>query len=86
MSDPYLSHLARPGMRLTIKAVPRAKRVGIDLASDPIRVRVTAAPEKGRANAAVVRLLAKALGIAPGRLRLVQGQSNRIKVFEIAPD
>ncbi|WP_424965681.1 DUF167 domain-containing protein [Dinoroseobacter sp. S375] len=83
MSEPDLSHLAQPGARLTVKAVPRSKRAGIDPGTDPIRVRVTAAPEKGRANAAVARLLAKALGIAPGRLRLVQGQSHRIKVFEI---
>lgn len=86
MSQPDLRHLARPGVRLTVKAVPRAKRAGIDLRSDPIRVRVTAAPEKGQATAAVARLLAEALGIAPGRLRLVQGQTHRIKVFEIAPE
>mgnify|MGYP002653798025 CR=1 FL=1 len=48
-----------------------------------IHVRVTAAPEDGRANAAVRKLLARALGIAPSRLTLVGGATARDKLFRV---
>lgn len=47
------------------------------------KVRVAAPPEGGRANAAVVRLLAETLGISPDRVRLVGGRSARNKVVEL---
>jgi uncharacterized protein len=46
-------------------------------------VRVAAAPVDGAANAALERVLADALGIAKGRIRLVAGATNRRKVIEI---
>ena len=48
-----------------------------------IHVRVTAAPEDGRANAAVRKLLARAMGIAPSRLTLVGGATARDKLFRV---
>jgi uncharacterized protein len=46
-------------------------------------VRVTAPPAEGRANAAVRRLLAKRLGVAPGRVTIVRGQTTRDKLIEV---
>jgi uncharacterized protein YggU (UPF0235/DUF167 family) len=46
-------------------------------------VRVAAAPVDGAANASLERLLAEALGLARGRVRLVSGATNRRKVIEI---
>ena len=47
---------------------------------DVLRVRVAAPPERGKANEAVLRLLAAALGIERGRLRIVRGETSRQKV------
>ena len=48
-----------------------------------LQLRVTAPPDKGRANAAVVALLADALGVAKSRVRIVRGQSSRDKVLTV---
>ncbi len=80
---PDLRDLARPGARITVRAIPNAARNKILRDGDDIRVYVTAVPEDGKANRAVVKLLAKALGIAKSDLNLIQGQTSRDKTFEI---
>jgi len=50
---------------------------------DGWKVRVTAAPERGRANAARVALLAETLGVPPAAIRVAAGQAYRPKVVEI---
>ena len=49
-----------------------------------MRLRVTAAPVAGAANAAVARLLARALDVPPSSVSVVSGLSGRAKVVEIA--
>jgi uncharacterized protein YggU (UPF0235/DUF167 family) len=48
-----------------------------------LRVRVAAPPIDGAANASLERLVADALGVARGRIRLVSGATNRHKLIEI---
>jgi len=50
---------------------------------DALKICVTAAPERGRANAAVEEILAGALGVARERVRLVAGSTSPRKIFEI---
>lgn len=79
-----LSHLARPGAEIAVRVSPRASRNAVEQAEGGvIRVYVTVVPEDGRANAAVVKLLAKAMGVAKTRLVLVRGQTARDKVFRL---
>ena len=73
-----------PGTEIAVRVTPRASRARIEAGADGIRVWVTAPPEDGKANAAVQKALAKALGIAKGRLVLVRGATSRDKVFRIA--
>ncbi|HSE06592.1 MAG TPA: DUF167 domain-containing protein [Methylomirabilota bacterium] len=47
------------------------------------RVRVTAVPEGGEANRAVLALLAGALGVARSRIELVRGAASRDKRFRV---
>jgi uncharacterized protein YggU (UPF0235/DUF167 family) len=83
-------------MKIIVKAKTRAKidkveRVGqTPLALGEIKnemavykVSVKAAPISGRANEAIIRVLAEYFDVAPARVRLVIGQSNKQKVFEI---
>ena len=70
---------------LEVRVQPGAKRAG--LKSWPqggvLRVAVTAPAEAGRANDAVIELLAEALALRPRALQLRRGASSRSKVFEI---
>lgn len=81
MSD--LSHLAVPGAHFALRVTPRARRNTIVLSGGVIRVHVTAVPEDGKANEAVTRLLAEALGVARGRLVLLRGATSRDKLFRL---
>ncbi|WP_199260054.1 DUF167 domain-containing protein [Paracoccus binzhouensis] len=78
-----LSHLARPGAEIAVRVTPRASRNAVILDGEAIRVTVTAVPEDGKANAAVVKLLAKALGVAKSRLVLLRGATARDKLFRL---
>ena len=69
---------------LSVKVVPGAKRDEITgRLGDAIKVRVSAAPENGKANAACASVLAAALGVKLSQIRLVRGQTQPRKVFEI---
>jgi uncharacterized protein YggU (UPF0235/DUF167 family) len=48
-----------------------------------LKARVRAAPENGEANAALERLLAKALGVAKSKVSVTRGMTARLKVVEI---
>jgi uncharacterized protein len=47
------------------------------------KARVSAAPERGRANAALQELIAKSLGVPRNAVRIVSGETTRHKVVEV---
>lgn len=83
MAQDDLSHLAVEGNEITVRVTPKASRNRITVEEGQIRVYVTTVPEGGKANAAVQKLLAKAMGLAKSRLVLVRGQTSRDKVFRV---
>lgn len=78
---PDLSGLATDKASFQVRVTPKARQNRLRLEGDTIRVWVTAAPEDGKANAAVQDLLAKSLGVARSRLSLLRGATSRDKVF-----
>ena len=72
--------MARVGLRVS-PCANRSEVVG--RYGDSWKVRVVAAPERGRANEALLDLLAGALAVPRARLDLVAGSSARDKVVEI---
>jgi len=78
-----LSHLASPGTRIAVRVTPNASRNRVVAEDGTIRVYVTTVPEDGKANVAVIELLAKAIGLAKSRLQLVRGATSRDKVFRV---
>ena len=72
-------------IRFSVRVAPRASRDAVGGAHEgALRVRTTAAPVDGRANAAVAKLLAKALGVPRSAVRIVGGESRRSKRVEVA--
>jgi uncharacterized protein (TIGR00251 family) len=70
--------------RLRLRVSPGAGRAAIvGRYGEAWKVRVTAAPEDGRANDAVLRLLADVLAVPRGALTLVSGHSARDKIVEL---
>ena len=76
-------------MRLAVRLTPRGGRDAIEgWARDAagrayLKVRVAAPPVDGEANAALVKLIAKALGRPAGAVRIATGDTARIKQLEI---
>lgn len=66
--------------RIAIKVVPGASRDGVvGWLGDALKIRVVAPPERGRANAAVERVLAAALGVPVESVRIVAGSASARK-------
>ncbi|MBA83660.1 DUF167 domain-containing protein [Thalassobius sp. S69A] len=78
-----LTHLAASGAEIAVRVTPRAARNAVLIKEGQIRIYVTTVPEGGKANAAVQKLLAKALGVAKTRLTLIRGASSRDKIFRL---
>ena len=71
-------------VRFAVRVQPRASRSEIEgVHGDALRVRLSAPPVDGAANEALVELLAKALGVAKGAVRVVAGVASRSKVIEV---
>ncbi|WP_164658243.1 DUF167 domain-containing protein [Tropicibacter sp. Alg240-R139] len=80
---PDLSALVCQGQEITVKVTPNAAQTRLAYKGDVLQAFVSVPPEDGKANLAVTRLLAQALGIAPSRLTLLHGQTSRLKTFRI---
>ncbi|WP_431320676.1 DUF167 domain-containing protein [Rhizobium sp. YTU87027] len=83
----FTDHIA-----LTIRLTPNGGRDAIDSVETDaegkphLKVRVTAVPEKGKANKALVTLLAKSLGVAKSSVSLASGETSRKKILRIDGD
>jgi uncharacterized protein (TIGR00251 family) len=70
--------------RIRVRLTPRASRDAIDgWRGDALRVRVSAPPVDGRANEALERLIADALGVAPSAVRVTAGGRGRDKTVAV---
>ena len=69
---------------ITLRVTPSASRDAVvGWQGDVLRLRVAAPAQRGKANEAVLRLLAAALGIERRRLRIVRGPTSRQKVVSV---
>ena len=73
-----------PAANFPIRVQPKSsKDQVVGYREGVLQLRVTAPPDKGRANAAVLSMLAQALGVAKSRVRIVRGQTSRNKVVTV---
>ena len=71
-------------MKIPVKVVPNASRDRIvGWLGDRLKISVTAPPERGRANRAVIDVLAAALDVPRSRIRVVSGGKTPSKIIEV---
>lgn len=69
---------------LAVRVTPNASADALSIEAGQLRARVTAVPEGGKANRAVIALVSRALGTPPARIELVRGATARDKALKIA--
>lgn len=80
------------GAEIRVRAQPNASKdavegLGEDAAGQAfLKVRIRAVPEKGKANAAIEQVLAKALGVPKSAVSVDKGETQRIKTVRISAD
>lgn len=71
-------------MRIAVHVTPKSGRDEVaGWRGGELSVRVTAPPEGGKANAAACRVIAAALGVPKGAVRVVRGEASRHKQLEV---
>jgi uncharacterized protein len=88
-ASPFAAHA--DGVRVRVKVLPRARRDAVDGIVEgrdgpALRVWVTAPPDEGKANAAVIALLARAWRVPKSAIALVQGTTSRQKLIHVTAD
>jgi uncharacterized protein (TIGR00251 family) len=90
MDDPWRH--STDGISVALRVTPRGGRDDIDglerLADGRtvVKVRIRAVAEGGQANRAVTELLAKALGVPKGKVRILSGATSRLKQIAVDGD
>ena len=74
-------------MKIQVKVKPRSKTEDVtkEMDGNVYVVRVKEPPVEGKANRAVLKLLARHFGVPESRLRIVSGLSSKNKVVEVMP-
>ena len=79
-------------LTVAVRLTPKGGRDGLDgleILSDGravLKARVRAVPEDGKANAALIKLIAKACGVPASRVALTSGATSRLKTLRIEAD
>lgn len=72
------------GCRFAVRVTPKARKQALGGTHDgALKIAVTAPPEDGKANAAVIQAIAKWLRISKSRVDITAGQASRIKTIEV---
>ncbi len=70
---------------LKVHVTPRGSRDQVSgWRDDVLCIKITAPPVEGAANAAVIKFVAKALGVKKGQVELVSGEKSREKTLKIS--
>ncbi len=69
--------------RLSIRVTPGARIAALEVADGRLLAKVRAKPEDGKANEAVIELVAAALGVGASRVRLLRGGTSREKMLAV---
>jgi uncharacterized protein (TIGR00251 family) len=74
-----------PSATVSVRVVPRSTKEGVaGFEGGVVKIRLNAPPVEGKANEALVRFLAKAVGVPRSRITLITGERGRNKVVRVA--
>ena len=74
-----------PSATVSVRVIPRSSKEGVaGYEGGVVRIRLNAPPVEGKANDALVRFLAKALGVPRSRVTLVTGERGRSKIVRVS--
>jgi uncharacterized protein (TIGR00251 family) len=72
------------GVVFAVKVVPGSSRTAVcGLLDDMIKIKISAAAEKGKANKCLLEFLAKRLGVKKNAVRIISGETNPIKHIKV---
>lgn len=87
MADPVFLRRASDGVTIELRVQPRARRTALDCSAvGTLKAAVTAPAEDGKANRAVIDLLAGEWRLAKSTLSVTRGAATRDKVVKLAGD
>jgi uncharacterized protein (TIGR00251 family) len=84
LSDPAFLRRGASGVTVDLRVQPRARRAGLAMAGDMLKAAVTAPPEDGKANDAVIGLLADAWRLPRSSFEIVKGRTARSKTVRVS--
>jgi len=70
-------------MKINVRVTPKAKQNKVVVEADRLKVYLTAPPVEGKANQALIDLLAEYYGVRRSQIRIITGQKGRDKVVEV---
>ena len=72
-------------MTVRVKVIPRSPRTEFagQMADGTLKIRLAAVPEKGRANAELIRLIAEKYGVPSASVEIVSGHTAGLKLLRI---
>ena len=83
MIDPGFLRRGPSGVTVDLRVQPRARRAALEPADGALKAQVTAPPEDGKANQAVIALLAEAWRLPRSSFDVIKGQTARAKTVRI---
>ena len=73
-------------MKIQVKVTPNSRTEELSREGDSFIVKVKEPPKEGKANQAVIKLLARHFGVSQSQVRILSGFRNRSKVIEVAEE
>ncbi len=70
-------------MIIKVKVVPKSSKVSVEQRDDVLHVKLTAPPDKGKANKQLVEVLARHFGVKKQMVKILKGETSHNKVIEI---
>ncbi|TET41162.1 MAG: DUF167 domain-containing protein [Dehalococcoidia bacterium] len=70
-------------MKIEVKVKPNSKTEEVSQEGDSLMVKVKQPPKEGRANQAVIRLLAQHFGVPQSQVTILSGLRNKNKIIEV---
>ena len=84
MIDPGFLRRGPSGVTVDLRVQPRARRAALEPADDALKAQVTAPPEDGKANAALIALLAEQWRLPKSSFDVIKGETSRAKTVRVS--